>query len=93
MHGIRYYSNFGSVRTDNLHKYYLTRSVFPDGDKVQSHDHHQSHVYNYTNTITIYTRALMCRGLGERVRTDAVRGNDGKRMLRHWRYDLLEFYK
>ena len=35
----------------------------------------------------------MCRGLGERVRTDAVRENDGKRMLCHWRYDLLEFYE
>ena len=42
------------------------------------------HVYEYSKT-------LLHRGLGERVRSDAIRQNDGERMLMHWKYDMLEF--
>lgn len=40
-----------------------------------------------------YTKAQMWRGLGEMVRNNAVHENDGERIIRHWRYDLLEFYE
>lgn len=40
-----------------------------------------------------YTIRLIWRGLNQMVRRDAIRENDGKRMLLHWRFDMLQFYE
>ena len=38
-----------------------------------------------------YVRAFTCMGLMDLVRRDAVRENDGKAMMSHWRMDMLLF--
>lgn len=35
----------------------------------------------------------MWHGLSQKVRRDALRENDGKRIIMHWRFDLLNFYE
>ncbi|XP_003729577.2 uncharacterized protein LOC586013 isoform X1 [Strongylocentrotus purpuratus] len=39
-----------------------------------------------------YSRAMLFRGLGERARYDAIRENDGDRIISHWRFDMVDFY-
>lgn len=40
-----------------------------------------------------YTKALLWKGLSERVHHDAIREADGDRMLCHWRFDMLDFMR
>ena len=40
-----------------------------------------------------YSRAMLYRGLGERARYDAIRENDGDRIMSHWRFDMVEFFE
>ncbi|XP_069129357.1 uncharacterized protein [Argopecten irradians] len=40
-----------------------------------------------------YSVRLIWRGLGQMVRRDAIRENDGERMITHWKFDLLQFYE
>ena len=76
----------------------LQQEDVPDGDWFCSEEFQLEKQYDADQETNIdhryeYTKALMWRGLGEMVRNDAVRENDGDRMIRHWRYDLLEFYE
>lgn len=38
-----------------------------------------------------YAIAVMWRGLNQRVRHDAIRENDGPRMIMHWKFDMLQY--
>lgn len=40
-----------------------------------------------------YAHRLLWRGLNDLARADAVSENDGTRMIRHWKFDLMEFYE
>ena len=40
-----------------------------------------------------YSKAMLFRGLGERVRYDAIRENDGDRIISHWRFDMIDFFE
>ena len=40
-----------------------------------------------------YVRLLLWNGLNDMVRKDAVRENDGLRMIRMWKFDLLYFFR
>ncbi|KAL3867568.1 hypothetical protein ACJMK2_040455 [Sinanodonta woodiana] len=40
-----------------------------------------------------YTILVMWKGLNQQVRRDAIRENDGERMLLHWRFDMLQFFE
>ncbi|KAK3108451.1 hypothetical protein FSP39_008205, partial [Pinctada imbricata] len=40
-----------------------------------------------------YSKALMWRGIGEMARSDAIKENDGTRMIIHWKCDMPEFYE
>jgi predicted nucleic acid-binding Zn ribbon protein len=35
---------------------------------------------------------VIWRGLNQRVRKDAIRENDGNRIIMHWKFDMLHFY-
>ena len=48
---------------------------------------------NIIDSVTEYRCSLIWRGLGDMVRREAVKTNDGEAMIRHWRYDLPEFFK
>ena len=37
-----------------------------------------------------YARRLMWRGLNDLIRNDAIKENDGQRILRHWKFDLCD---
>ena len=39
-----------------------------------------------------YARCLVWRGVNDLVRRSAVRRNDGDAMVRHWKFDMLEFH-
>ena len=50
-------------------------------------------VFHATNDhVFQYSRAMLFRGLGERARYDAIRENDGDRIISHWRSDMIDFY-
>ncbi|KAL3854926.1 hypothetical protein ACJMK2_014161 [Sinanodonta woodiana] len=40
-----------------------------------------------------YVKRLIRRGLNDIARHDAVKENDGPRMIRYWKFDLFEFYE
>lgn len=40
-----------------------------------------------------YTLRVMWRGLNQKVRRDAIRENDGNRMILHWKLDMLQFFE
>ncbi|KAK3109124.1 hypothetical protein FSP39_023510 [Pinctada imbricata] len=40
-----------------------------------------------------YALMVMWRGLNQRIRKDAIRENDGERMIRHWKFDMLQFFE
>ncbi|KAK3611122.1 hypothetical protein CHS0354_007381 [Potamilus streckersoni] len=40
-----------------------------------------------------YVKRLIWRGLNDIARHDAVKENDGPRMIRYWKFDLFEFYE
>lgn len=40
-----------------------------------------------------YAERLLWRGLNDLARKDAVKENDGMRMIRHWKFDSLDFYE
>ena len=39
-----------------------------------------------------YALMVMYRGLNQKVRRDAIRENDGELMIRHWKFDMLQFF-
>jgi len=39
-----------------------------------------------------YTLRVIWRGLNQRIRKDAIRENDGNRIIMHWKFDMLHFY-
>lgn len=40
-----------------------------------------------------YVERLLWRGLNNMARHDAVKENDGPRMIIHWKFDMFEFYE
>ena len=40
-----------------------------------------------------YSKHLVWRGLNDIARHDAVKENDGLRMIRHWKFDLFQYYE
>ncbi|XP_014672567.1 PREDICTED: uncharacterized protein LOC106813035 [Priapulus caudatus] len=40
-----------------------------------------------------YSKAVLWYGLGDSVRTDAVRQGDGNRIIMHWRQDMVHFFE
>lgn len=48
---------------------------------------------NLTDHKKCYALRVMWHGLNQKVRRDALRENDGKRIIMHWRFDLLNFYE
>lgn len=40
-----------------------------------------------------YVKHLLWRGLNCRARHDAVKENDGPRMIRHWKFDMFDFHE
>lgn len=40
-----------------------------------------------------YSKHLIWRGLNDLARHDAVKENDGLRMIRHWKFDMFEFFE
>ncbi|XP_061190751.1 uncharacterized protein LOC133198767 [Saccostrea echinata] len=40
-----------------------------------------------------YAHRLLWRGLNDLARADAVSENDGLRVIRHWKFDFMEFYE
>ncbi|KAK3106317.1 hypothetical protein FSP39_017544 [Pinctada imbricata] len=40
-----------------------------------------------------YALMIMWRGLNQRIRKDTIRENDGERMIRHWKFDMLQFFE
>ena len=40
-----------------------------------------------------YLKCLLWSGLGEMARYDAIKENDGQRMIMHWKYDMINFYE
>lgn len=40
-----------------------------------------------------YLEILLWRGLNNMARHDAVKENDGPRMIIHWKFDMFEFYE
>ena len=40
-----------------------------------------------------YVKSLMWRGLGDMVRRESIKTNNGPAMIRNWRYDLPEYFK
>ena len=47
----------------------------------------------HVQQLTVYTISCLViwRGLNQRYRHDAIRENDGNRMLMHWKFDMLHF--
>ena len=39
-----------------------------------------------------YAKRLLWRGLNDTARHDSVKENDGPRIIRHWRYNMFEFF-
>ena len=48
---------------------------------------------NFIDSKRNYTLRLLWRGMNQLVRRDAIRENDGERMLLHWKFDMLQFYE
>ena len=40
-----------------------------------------------------YVQSFMMHGIRDKVRTDAVRENDGARMIRHWKFDIIYLFQ
>lgn len=45
------------------------------------------------DNILEYTKAVLWSGVGSMVRHDAVRENDGERIIRHWKYDMINYFE
>ena len=41
----------------------------------------------------VYIKILLWRGLNNMDRHDAVKENDGARMIMHWKFVMFEFYE
>ena len=41
----------------------------------------------------VYIKRLLWGGLNNMARHDAVKENDGARMIMHWKFDMFEFMK
>ena len=50
-------------------------------------------VENFKDLKLEYVQRLLWRGLNCRARHDAVKENDGPRMIRHWKFDMFEFHE
>ena len=50
-------------------------------------------VDNFRDLRNDYVRRLLWRGLNEMARHDAVKENDGPRMIQHWKFDMFEFFE
>lgn len=48
---------------------------------------------NLTDHKKSYALKVMWHGLNQRVRRDALRENDGNRIIMHWKFDLLNFFE
>lgn len=48
---------------------------------------------NLTDHKKMYALKVMWYGMNQKVRRDALRENDGPRIIMHWKFDLLNFYE
>ncbi|XP_014678940.1 PREDICTED: uncharacterized protein LOC106818780 [Priapulus caudatus] len=70
----------------------------PDGKWyccISCHTSAESPTLDYQGPVDVkrlYTSRLMWRGLNQKVRRDAIRENDGHRIILHWKFDMLEFF-
>ena len=40
-----------------------------------------------------YTKALVWRGIADRVRREAIKINDGEAIIRYWRWDVASYFQ
>ncbi|CAC5380601.1 ING4 [Mytilus coruscus] len=53
-----------------------------------------SNTQNESESDSIYefSRMLLWKGIGEKVRHRAIRSNNGRKMLSHWKEDMVQFF-
>ena len=76
----------------------ITTEELPDGDffcSKKCEDHAKSTVHKRLpeacDRRLMYSKALLWRGLNDMIRADAIKENDGSRIIRHWKFDLINF--
>ena len=79
----------------------VTSDELPEGDwfccsscqKEASKKPRKRNAANLIDSKQEYVKQLLWYGLNDLIRHDAVKENDGVRMIRHWKFDILQFFE
>ncbi|XP_041357458.1 uncharacterized protein LOC121374422 [Gigantopelta aegis] len=72
-------------------KWYCSNVCADEAQEKRHYEHKKTATSNLQDNTKHYTILVMWYGLNQKVRRDAIRENDGPRMLLHWKFDLLQF--